>query len=228
MIKEKSKELYKQTIKWIAISIILGIIVGLLVGLYNTLLSNANNFRKEKPWLIYFLPIAGILISYIYIKTKRNAYSGENLLKSEVQQAAKDIPFYMIIVSALGSLITTFFGGSAGKEGTAICIGGTIGDNISRILKVTEEEQKNIVICGVGSAFGVIYNVPFAGAILGMELVLKGKFHYQAILPSLMTSIVANETYLFLWNKNISYPEISLGEHNLFLIIKLIILGIIF
>ena len=115
------------------------------------------------------------------------------MLKSEVQSAAKDIPFFMSIVVFIGSFLTTLCGGSAGKEGSAVAMGGTLGDFMARIFNLSDDEQRTLVICGVGSAFGVIYDVPFAGAILGMELVLKGKFHYQALIPAFLTTVFSNE-----------------------------------
>lgn len=222
------KKLIKDTFKWIGLSILMAIPIGIIVGIFNIVLSKANDYRKEHESLIYFLPLAGIIITFMYLKTKRNAYSGENLLKSEVQSAAKDIPVYMMLVTFLGSLLTTICGGSAGKEGSAVAMGGTLGDFISRKFKLSTEEQRTLVICGVGSAFGVIYDVPFAGAILGMELVIKGKFHYQALIPSFITTVVANEVAQLLGNKPVSYQSLSLGGLDLLLIIKLILIGILF
>jgi H+/Cl- antiporter ClcA len=94
----------------------------------------------------------------MYLITKRNAYSysGENLLKSEVQSAAKDILFYMTFVVFIGSLLTIICGESAGKEGSAVAMGGALGDFIARKFKLSDDEQRTLVICGVGSAFGVI------------------------------------------------------------------------
>ena len=88
-----------------------GLPIGLLVGIFNMVLGKANNFRKDHEFLVYLLPVAGLIICYMYLHTKRNAYSGENLLKSEVQSAAENIPLYMILVVSIGSLLTTFFGG---------------------------------------------------------------------------------------------------------------------
>lgn len=220
--------LIKKVFKWVILSILLAIPIGIVVGLYNRILTAANSFRKEHELLILFLPIAGVIITFMYLRTKRNAYSGENLLKSDVQLAAKDIPFYMTFVVFLGSLLTTFCGGSAGKEGSAISMGGTFGDFIARKFNLSNDEQRTLVICGVGSAFGVIYDVPFAGAILGMELVLKGRFHYSALIPAFFTTVVSNEIAIRVGSKAIQYPNLILDDLNLILIGKLIILGIIF
>lgn len=235
MIKEVNsngnKEYYiliKKVVKWVRLSILLAIPIGIVVGLYNRLLTAANSFRKEHELLILFLPIAGILITFMYLRTKRNAYSGENLLKSEVQSAAKDIPFYMSFVVFIGSVLTTFFGGSAGKEGSAVAMGGTFGDFIARKFNLSDDEQRTLVICGVGSAFGVIYDVPFAGAILGMELVLKGRFHYAALIPAFFTTVVSNEIAIRVGSKSVQYPNLILDDLSVMVIIKLIILGIIF
>lgn len=221
-------ELFKQILKWIGLSIIMGVAVGIVVGFFNRVLSIANNYRSENTYLVYFLPIAGVAIAYIYVKVKRNAYSGENLLKSEVQKAAKDIPIYMIVVVFLGSLITTFFGGSAGKEGSGVAMGGTFADFIAKKFKLNDGEQKTLVISGVGSAFGVLYDTPFAGAILGMELVLKGKFNYESLIPAFLTSVIANKISNLIGNKPITYGAFNLGELSFILLLKLVILGILF
>ncbi|WP_195617316.1 chloride channel protein [Clostridium paraputrificum] len=214
-------------LKWIALSIAMAVPIGVIVGLFNILLSWGNNFRKEHEFMIYLLPFAGLIITFLYLHTRRNAYSGENLLKSEVQSAAKDIPFFMSIVVFIGSFLTTLCGGSAGKEGSAVAMGGTLGDFMARIFNLSDDEQRTLVICGVGSAFGVIYDVPFAGAILGMELVLKGKFHYQALIPAFLTTVFSNEIANLIGNKEVVYPQLNLGELSIILLLKLILLGII-
>lgn len=214
-------------LKWIALSIAIAVPIGVIVGLFNILLSWGNNFRKDHEYMIYLLPFAGVIITFLYLHTRRNAYSGENLLKSEVQSAAKDIPFFMSIVVFIGSFLTTLCGGSAGKEGSAIAMGGTLGDFMARIFNLSDDEQRTLVICGVGSAFGVIYDVPFAGAILGMELVLKGKFHYQALIPAFLTTVFSNEIANIIGNKEVVYPQLNLGGLSVLLLLKLILLGII-
>ncbi|MEG2291603.1 MAG: chloride channel protein [Clostridium sp.] len=223
-----SKDLFKQIIKWIYLSVLMGIPIGLVVGFFKKILSLANTYRGDHNYLVYFLPIVGVFISYMYIKAGRNAYSGENLLKSEVQNAAKDIPFYMIFVVFIGSLLTTLFGGSAGKEGSGVAMGGTFGDFLARKLKLSDGEQKTLIISGVGSAFGVLYDVPFAGALLGMELVLKGNFHYESLIPAFLTSVVSNKVAYLIGDKSIDYPMLDLGPISFILILKLIVLGVLF
>ncbi|WP_283624853.1 chloride channel protein [Clostridium butyricum] len=218
----------KKIFKWVILSIIMAIPIGIVVGYYNIILTTANRYRKSHEYLIYFLPIAGLMITFMYLKSERNAYSGENLLKSEVQSAVKDIPFYMIFVVFLGSLATTFFGGSAGKEGSAVAMGGTLGDFLARKFNLSNEDQRTLVLCGVGSAFGVIYDVPFAGAILGMELVLKGKFHYQALIPAFLTTVFSNEIAAAIGNTKVNYPILMLDDLSFMILIKLVLLGIIF
>lgn len=214
-------------LKWIALSIAMAVPIGVIVGLFNILLSWGNNFRKDHEYMIYLLPFAGLIITFLYLHTRRNTYSGENLLKSEVQSAAKDIPFFMSIVVFIGSFLTTLCGGSAGKEGSAVAMGGILGDFMARIFNLSDDEQRTLVICGVGSAFGVIYDVPFAGAILGMELVLKGKFHYQALIPAFLTTVFSNEIANIIGNNEVVYPQLNLGELSILLLLKLILLGII-
>ncbi|WP_456008995.1 chloride channel protein [Clostridium butyricum] len=227
-IKNDYIAIIKKIFKWVILSIIMAIPIGIVVGYYNIILTTANRYRKYYEYLIYFLPIAGVMITFMYLKTERNAYSGENLLKSEVQSAVKDIPFYMTFVVFLGSLATTFFGGSAGKEGSAVAMGGTLGDFLAGKFNLSNEDQRTLVLCGVGSAFGVIYDVPFAGAILGMELVLKGKFHYQALIPAFLTTVFSNEIGAAIGNTKVNYPILMLDDLSFMILIKLVLLGIIF
>ncbi len=227
-IKNDYIAIIKKIFKWVILSIIMAIPIGIVVGYYNIILTTANRYRKYHEYLIYFLPIAGVMITFMYLKTERNAYSGENLLKSEVQSAVKDIPFYMTFVVFLGSLATTFFGGSAGKEGSAVAMGGTLGDFLAGKFNLSNEDQRTLVLCGVGSAFGVIYDVPFAGAILGMEPVLKGKFHYQALIPAFLTTVFSNEIGAAIGNTKVNYPILMLDDLSFMILIKLVLLGIIF
>jgi len=227
-IKNDYIAIIKKIFKWVILSIIMAIPIGIVVGYYNIILTTANRYRKYHEYLIYFLPIAGVMITFMYLKTERNAYSGENLLKSEVQSAVKDIPSYMTFVVFLGSLATTFFGGSAGKEGSAVAMGGTLGDFLAGKFNLSNEDQRTLVLCGVGSAFGVIYDVPFAGAILGMELVLKGKFHYQALIPAFLTTVFSNEIGAAIGNTKVNYPILMLDDLSFMILIKLVLLGIIF
>lgn len=226
-VENQYSSLIFNVLKWIALSIAMAVPIGVIVGLFNILLSWGNNFRKDHEYMIYLLPFAGLIITFLYLHTRRNAYSGENLLKSEVQSAAKDIPFFMSIVVFIGSFLTTLCGGSAGKEGSAVTMGGILGDFMARIFNLSDDEQRTLVICGVGSAFGVIYDVPFAGAILGMELVLKGKFHYQALIPAFLTTVFSNEIANIIGNNEVVYPQLNLGELSILLLLKLILLGII-
>lgn len=222
------KKVAVEIMKWVLLSLLLGLIIGVLVGYFKQILSAANLYRSNHESLVYGLPVAGLVISYLYVKVRRNAYSGENLLKSEVQQAAKNLPLMMIPVVVTGSLVTTFFGGSAGKEAAGVAIGGIVADFISQKLRLGDEEQRTLVVSGVGAGFGVLYNTPLAGAVLGMELVLKGKFHYEALLPAFLTSVISNEVAHFIGDDPIAYPPLELGTLDLILILKLVLLGFLF
>ena len=111
-VNELVKYLIMPLLSAIFFSLLLGIPIGIVISLFKRILSLVNQFRSNHEYLVYGLPVAGVLISYLYVKAGRNAYSGENLLKSDVLQASKDIPVYMVLVVFLGSLLTTFFCGS--------------------------------------------------------------------------------------------------------------------
>lgn len=120
----------------------------------------------------------------------------------------------------MGHCLLLFFGGLARKESAGIAIGGVIGDFFSQKLHLSDKEQRRLVVAGVGSGFGVLYNTPLAGAILGMELVLKGKFHYEALLPTFLTSVISTEVAHWIGDKPIIYPALDLETLDVLLILS--------
>ena len=126
-LKTNAEKLYSSLIfnvlKWIALSIAMAVPIGVIVGLFNILLSWGNNFRKDHEFMVYLLPFAGLIITFLYLHTRRNAYSGENLLKSEVQSAAKDIPFFYVYCSIYRIIFNNFMWRFCWKRRISCCNG---------------------------------------------------------------------------------------------------------
>ena len=130
----KQKEKIYKVLRWVFLSSISGILAGLSSAIFLTLLSLSTQTRKENMDLIYLLPLAGLAIGYIYHKFGRGSEKGNNLILDEIHSPKKVIPLRMVPFVLLGTLATHLFGGSAGREGTAVQMAGALSDNISKFI----------------------------------------------------------------------------------------------
>ncbi|MBC6111821.1 voltage-gated chloride channel family protein [Pedobacter fastidiosus] len=184
--------LFLSTLKWLLLSALLGGIVGSASALFLETLNLATNWREEHLWIIAFLPLAGLVIGLAYHYLGKDVVKGNNLLIEELQSPKKVIPLIMAPLIFAGTIITHLFGGSAGREGTAVQIGGAFADQFTKIFKLKPRDRKIILICGISAGFASVFGTPLAGAVFGLEVFVVGSILYGAILPSFITAIIAD------------------------------------
>ena len=182
-------------LRWLVVAPITGIIVGLVGVAFVKGLSLVTGFRETHPYLILGLPFAGVAIIALYKVCNYEKDKGTNLIISTIH-AKTEIPLRMAPLIFISTIITHLFGGSAGREGAALQLGGSIGNQIGRWLKLDEHDVRTIVMCGMSAAFSSIFGTPMAAVIFAMEVNSVGIMHYSAFVPcvfsSLAASVVAN------------------------------------
>jgi len=179
-------------LKWLCICLLIGVFTGSASAVFLWALEWATDYREANVWIIWLLPIAGFIIGLSYHLYGESVVKGNNLLIDEYHSPKKIIPFKMAPLVFLGTILTHLFGGSAGREGTALQIGGAIADQFTKIFKLSNLDRKIILIAGISAGFSSVFGTPLAGAIFALEVMVIGRIKFDAIIPSFLAAIFAN------------------------------------
>lgn len=178
--------------EWLILSSVIAICVGSACAFFLISLEHATEFRNAHEWLIYLLPVAGILLGYVFYKWGKEIGPGNNLVISNIHKPKKIIPFRLAPFILGGTIFTHLFGGSAGREGTAIQMSAAISDQLTRLFKLSKYNRQVVLISGMSAGFGAVFGTPLAGAIFGLEVYHMGKIKYNAIFPAFASSFMAD------------------------------------
>lgn len=191
------KELYtliKQLLRWTILLVPVSIIIGSVIAFFLWLLSAATQFRFNHYWLLYLLPLAGLLIHFIYHYYGQSAVRGNDLILEQIHVQEGKIPKRMAPIILFTTIITHLFGGSAGREGTAVQIGGSMASMYGRWFKLNGADMRMILTAGVAAGFGAVFGTPVTGAIFAIEVLTIGRMKYDALLPALIAAVVGDIT----------------------------------
>lgn len=179
-------------LKWSFICLLIGALTGSTSAVFLWCLEWATNYREANFWIISLLPIAGLVIGLSYHYYGESVVKGNNLLLEEYHSPKKVIPFKMAPLVFIGTVLTHLFGGSAGREGTAVQVGGAIADQFTKVFKLSDSDRKIVLIAGISAGFASVFGTPLAGAIFALEVMVIGRIKFDAILPSFLAAIFAN------------------------------------
>ena len=177
----------------IALVIPVAVITGLIVAFFLWLLDFAIALRWNNPWLIYLLPLSGVVIKVLYQSYGKGTEAGNNLIINEIHDSTDEgVPLRMTPLIIFTTVFTHLFGGSAGREGTAVQIGGSISSYFSRKIKVSKSDNKVLLMAGIAAGFGAVFGTPVAGAVFALEVLSVGRIKYDALLSCLFAAILAD------------------------------------
>lgn len=194
-------------LKWLFLSTLVGVLAGATSAFFLFFLDWVTEWRENHLWIIAFLPLAGLIIGLAYHYWGKEVVNGNNVLLEEFHSPKKIIPLIMAPLVLFGTLITHLFGGSAGREGTAVQIGAAISDQFSKLFSLNENDRKILIIIGISAGFAAVFGTPLAGAVFALEVMFFGKIKSEALLPSLITAFITDFTCTA-WN--VSHTQYSI------------------
>lgn len=178
--------------------ILLALPVAVLAGSASALFLQALDWVTAMQWahprLLWGLPVGGLLVGLLYHFWGRGSDKGNNLILEEIHAPGGGVPARMAPLVLLGTLVTHLFGGSAGREGTAVQMGGSLASLLSRWFRLGPAARRMMLMCGVSAGFGSVFGTPLAGAVFAMEVLVVGRVQYEALVPVLVASIVGDAT----------------------------------
>jgi H+/Cl- antiporter ClcA len=179
-------------LRWFCLAGSVGLAVGSACALFLWALDWATSTRLENPALLYGLPFAGIAIAALYQSVGRSAEGGTNLLMDEIHQPGGAVPRRMAPLILLATVMTHLFGGSAGREGTAVQMGGSLAAAIGRAFRLDASDIRTLLMCGIAAGFGGVFGTPLAGAVFALEVLTVGQLNYTALVPCLIASLTGD------------------------------------
>lgn len=184
-------------LKVISVSLCCAVVMGIISFVFLKMLGLSSVFREFFPYCIWFLPLSGMLTAFVYKRYGGESSKGNNLIIQSANEGVK-VPKRLAFLTFIFTLLTHFSGGSAGREGTAVQIGGTLTSNVADKLGFKSDDRKIIIISGLSAAFGSVFGTPLAGAFFGMEVCCIGQLSVSAVIPCFLSSYLANAVTLLL------------------------------
>lgn len=231
--------LLKFLAKWLIFGGAVGVLAGLASAIFLISLDWATRTRLANPNLLFGLPLAGFAVGWVYQRFGGIAAQGNTLVIEEVHSnqdsSLHRIPRRMAPLILLGTVITHLFGGSAGREGTALQMGASLADGLRGLLQrwlpirlqPTPPERRLMLMAGISGGFGAVFGTPVAGAVFGMEVQTIGRVRYEGLVPCLVAAYVGDLVVRGLGVAHTHYPHIAHLDIAPGLLLKVAIAGVL-
>ncbi|WP_412471919.1 chloride channel protein [Halobacteriovorax sp. RT-1-4] len=195
-----------RNIKYYFSFIALGVLTGIASSVFLHLLKIVTSLRFRYSYLIYFLPIAMVAVNFCYKKFSPISEKGNNLIIDEIHNPKRDIPLIMIPLILFSTLLSHLFGASVGREGSAVQMGGAIGNYLAKLFNHSKRKRAVLLMAGCGAGFGSAIGAPFAGAIFGIEAIyLNARIKLSTFLECLIASYIGFYTTHLLYAPHSNY-----------------------
>lgn len=180
----------KNAIKWIAFGVITGGVVGLTASLLGMAITFVSTLRAQYPYILFLMPLAGLVIVFLYRKAGPGVAGGTNLVLTRIRNRER-VPGTLAPLIFVSTILTHLVGGSAGREGAALQMGGSMGDSLGRLLHFHKADHRRATFCGMSAAFSALFGTPLAATIMPLEMSTVGIVYFSSLTPCAVSSLTA-------------------------------------
>lgn len=226
LLNKKAGEYILNMLKWSVLAALIGLISALAGALFHYAVDIGAHVRVIYPQLIFGLPLGGVFIVFLYHICKMDDDKGTNSILTSVRTAER-VPILLAPVILIATAITHFFGGSAGREGAALQIGGSIGSFFARLLKLHSYSTCVLIMCGMSGLFSAVFGTPITAAIFALEVSSVGFMHYGALFPSLLSAVVAQSVAHLLGVEKTAFALANVPLFDAFSLLKVVGLALL-
>ncbi|MET0340226.1 MAG: chloride channel protein [Polyangiales bacterium] len=206
--------------RWLVLGAIVGVVCGLAASVFLYALGAATDLRTRHTVLVYALPLVGLALGALYERFGGPIRGGNDLVIDTLHDLGPRLPLRMAPMVLVGTVLTHLFGGSAGREGTAVQMGASLSDALGARLRVDPVTRHALLAAGVAGGFGAVFGTPAAGTVFALELVVIGQLGYAALLPALVAALVGNLTTHALGPAHLTYPPLAPVAPTLWMLVR--------
>lgn len=212
--------------KWLIFAVLVGLSVGVVGSLFHLALEWAGEARAAHPWLLFLLPVGGLAIVATYHFAGMDDDSGTEMVITSIR-SGQPMRLRTAPLIFFATTITHLFGGSAGREGAALQLGGSISGALGKLLSLDREDERIITMCGMAAGFSALFGTPLSAAIFAMEVESVGVMYYAALVPCLLSALLAQKVAVFFHIYGTLFLVVDVPHLTVDSIISIILLGIL-
>lgn len=213
-------------VKWVGVALVVGAVGGVVGALFYSLVNGAAELRSKFPFLLFLMPLSGLLIAHLYRINGMSDNGGTNQVISSVRDKNHP-PVVIAPLIFVSTALTNLVGGSAGREGASLQLGGSIGSAVGKLFRLDEKDMSVVVMCGMSAVFSAVFGTPLTAAVFTIEVISVGQFYYASLVPCLVSSLTAYGTSLVLGVVPERFEGIEICDFSLPSFLKVAALGVL-